>query len=149
MAATIPLWALGRHVTSILLVPQQVNTSTGGLTDTTPTRQFFGHLENIELNTQFALENISSMDRAYENMVPIEQGASLTLTEIEKSAGTNLAAAAAFQATYWKYTLARGAQTFVGYGVLESYQLTGAKARVNAQFVLRPIDTGTEVMTYG
>jgi hypothetical protein len=146
--ATIPLWALGKHVTSILLTPQTVNATTGVLSDTTPTRQFFGHLDEITVDGAFTMENISSMDRPYENNVPIEFGGRINFHEFEKSAGTNLAAAAAFSASYWKYTIVRGAQSFVGWGVLEKYEMTANKQRVMANLSLAPIDTGTDVMTY-
>ena len=146
--ATIPLWAIGKHVTSVLLTPQTVNTTTGALSDTTPTREFFGHLQEIELTTGFTFENISAMDRPYENNVPVEQATGIRITELEKSAGTNLAAAAAFGATYWKYVLTRGAQSFTSYGVIGEYKTMGTKPKVTASLELRNIDVGTAFPTY-
>jgi hypothetical protein len=149
---SIPQWAIGKHITSVLFVPQTVSTTDGSLSDTTPTRQFFGHLENIEEDVSFEMENISAMDRPYKNMVPIEQGATVRLTEFESpisnSSLNNLAAAAAFGATYFKYTLVRGVNSFVGYGVLESYKMSASKASVKAQFALAPIDVGTASIVY-
>ena len=147
---TIPLWAIGKHITSLLLVPQSVNTTTGALTDTTPTRQFYAHLQEVEIDVGFTHENISAMDRPYENNVPVEQFNHIRFTELEKYAGTNLAAAAAFGATYWEYTLTRGAQSFIGYGVLGNYKMTGTKQRVTGSLELRAVDVGsTDSITYG
>lgn len=148
MAEAIPLWCIGKNITSVLFTPQSVNTATGGLTDTTPTAQFFGHLQDVEIESSFTFENLSAMDRDKMNEVPIEQGTILRLTEFEKSAGTNLAALAAFSNKYFKYSMVRGAQTFTGFGVLGSYRMTGTKPRVMAQIELRPIDTGSPNPTY-
>lgn len=148
---TIPLWAIGKHITSILLTPQSVNTTTGALTDTTPTAQFFGTLQDIDVADEFETENLSAMDRPYKNLVPIESGQTLKLTEYEKSAGTSLAASVAFggAGSYWKYTVTRGVNSFVGYGVLIRYNMSGTKPKVMAQLELGPIDPGSTVaLTY-
>jgi len=146
MAATIPLWAIGKHITSVLLTPQTVNSTTGALSDTTPTAQFFGHTRSINLVVRYNHEELSAQNRPYDNMVPISQGTRLRLQEMEKSnANSNLAAAQAFGATYWKYTLIRGGNTFVGFGVLGQYEMDSpGKGGVNATFELEPIDVGTD-----
>lgn len=149
MSVILPVWAIGSNITSVLLTPQLVNATTGALTDTTPTIQFFANLQDIQLEAAVTMENISAMDRPYENNVPIEQKASVGLTEIEKYAGTNLAAAAAFGAKYWKYVITRGAQSFTGYGVFAGYTMDGTKQKVTAQFKLDAIDVNTAPLIYG
>jgi hypothetical protein len=150
MAATIPLWAIGVHITNITLTAQAVNTTTGALTDTTPAANFYGHTQEISIDSAFELENISAQNRPYKNMVPIEQGTTLKLVELEKSAGSNLAAAMAFGASIFKYVLARGGQTFTGYGRLGGYGMNSSgKGSIKASFSLEPIDVGTDApITY-
>lgn len=148
--AAIPPWAIGRHITSVLFTPQSVNTTDGTLTDTTPTRQFFGVLQDVDLEMSVEVENISAMDRPYKNMVPIEQISTIKLTELEKYGGTCLAAVMATTSSYWKYVLTRGAQSFTGYGVLTNYHMSATKPKVTAQLELQPIDPGgTLQLVYG
>lgn len=144
----IPLWAIGRHMSNVLFTPQTVNTTTGALTDTTPTRQFFANLQSVEVDNTVTFENLSAMDRPVENNVPIEGAQVIRLEEFEKSAGTNLAAAVAFGATYWKYVLTRGAQAFTGYSTFGSYRMNATKPRIMASLEMRQIDVGTSAASF-
>ncbi len=149
--AAIPIWAIGKHITKVLFVPQVVATSDGTLTDTTPTTNFFGTLQDIDVEDMFETENLSAMDRPQKNLVPIEAGQTIKLTEYEKSAGTCLAAAMAFGGlgSYWKYTITRGVNSFVGYGLLTRYAMSGTKPKVLASIEFGPIDPGgTLALTY-
>lgn len=146
--ATIPLWAIGKHITTCTLTPQTVNTTSGALSDGTPGIAFYGNLQDVEVESSFTTENISSMDRPFENNVPIESATMLRLTELEKSAGSNLAASAGYGASYFKFTLTRGPQTFTGYGLIKSYKMVGTKPRVTGQLELVAIDIGSSNPTY-
>lgn len=152
MSASLTPWAIGKHLYQLLLTPQSIST-VGALTNTTPTREFFGHLQEVELDLSYELENISPMDRPVTNMVPIELNSVVRFTELEKYSGTNLAAAAAFGFSYFKYSIIRGAQTFIGFGALQSYKMTGTKNRITAQMELAMIDvnetSGTFYPVYG
>lgn len=151
MAATIPLWAIGKNITALTLTPLSLNTATGVLTATTPVQQFFGHCKSIQLEVDITQENISSMDRPYANMVPIEISHTLKITEHEKSAGSNLAAAAAFTFSLFQYILTRGGQSFTGYARLQGYSMDANKPNVDGVLTLVTIDTGdtTPSLVYG
>lgn len=141
--ADVPLWAIGKHVTSIVLTPQTVNATTGVLTDSTPVASLFGHLKNIELDSHVTSENISAMNSTAENQVPLEYGTTIRMEELEKSAGTNLLASQVFTAasigTYVKYQITRGGQSWTGYGLVADYKMSASKQGVNGTAEIRPI----------
>lgn len=141
--AVLPFWAVGRHITAFTLTPQTVNATTGALTDTTPVAAMFGHLQDVEVESRNTVENISSMDRQFENNVIIERGTTYRCTELGKSVGTNLLAQGAYGFDYFKVALARGAQTWTGYGVVGNFSMKGNKQRVTESFELMPVDIGS------
>jgi len=154
--ATIPLWAIGKHITAITFTPQSVNTSTGVLTDLTGTsvKQFYGHCAELSLDSQVTTENISAINRTYANNVGTESDTTLKVTEFEKSAGANLAADLAFTlgaSGLVKFVLTRGTQSFTGYGILTDYSLnTSGKGSIKADLTVRQIDTGSDApLVYG
>lgn len=141
--AAIPLWAIGRNVTACTLTPQTVNPTTGVLTDTTPVASFFGHLQSLDIESDVELNNLSSMDRPQKNFVPIEFGTRVRISEFVKSAGPNLAMRAFMTGTYYKYVIARGGQSFTGYGVIASCRMSATKPTIIEELVLEPIDVGS------
>jgi len=147
--ATLPLWAIGKHITAFTLTPQSQNTSTGVLSDTTPVATMYGHMQECEVESRNTLENISAMDRPVENNVIIERGTVYRITELEKSAGTNLLAQAGYGADVFKLVLTRGAQSWTGYAVAGNYRMSAVKARVTGTFQLEPVDIGAANPVYG
>jgi len=150
--ATIPLWALGKHISTISLWLQSVNTTSGVLADIgTAGTSFFGHSSEISLDNTVNMENISTMDRPYAHNVVVETDTTLKITENEKSAGTNLAASLAFTGSYVRYVVTRGAQSFTGYGVLGDYSMNSSgKGNVKGEIQIRQIDIGsTAPLVYG
>lgn len=141
--ATIPLWAIGRHVTAFTLTPTTLSTA-GVITDTTASAvTYYGHLEDIAVDAEVDFEEISSMSARRKHNVAIQAGTGFKCTEIEKSAGSNKAAAfwAAYAGDVCKVLLTRGAQSWTGYCVAGNYNMTGNKRGVKATFQLMPIDT--------
>jgi len=151
MPITIPAWAIGKHITTVLLAPQTLTTVTGTLQITDSTSYaMFGHLRDISLKKSFTMEEISSMDRRPMNYIITQDGHEIDMTEIEKQVGTNLAAAITFgSADYGRFSIVRGAQTWGGYGVFGDYGMSSAKERVDASFSMRPIDvSGASAISY-
>jgi len=149
--AKIPTWAIGKHITAFTLVPQNIGAD-GTLTDaTTNTLVFYGHLQEIEMETSVSFENISAMDRPFENNVPYEVATTYRVTEIDKyTAPGSLSAKAMFELPYsiWKITLTRGANTWTGYCIPGNYRFTGTKPRVTSTFELKMVDAGVANPTY-
>lgn len=140
--ATVPLWATGKHITSIVLTPQTVN-SVGVLADSTPVASLFGHLKEVEVDSHVTSENITPMNSTAENQVPLEYGTTVRLTELDKQVGSNLLADQVFTSsligTYVKYQLTRGGQAWTGYGLVGDYKMSGSKPGVNSTLEIRPI----------
>jgi hypothetical protein len=148
----MPLWAIGKHVSAISIWLQTVNTTTGVLADaSTAGTSFFGHSSEISLDTNVSMENISAMDRPWVHNVVTETDTTLKITELEKSAGTNLAASLAFSGSYVRYVVTRGAQSFTGFGVLGDYSMNSSgKGSVKGDLTIRQIDIGTAApLVYG
>lgn len=148
--ADLPMWAIGKHYTSVILTPLTVNTTSGALTEVTASNvSLFGHLDEINLNITSNVENISPINNDVENNVILETALTYDLTEFEKSVGTNLLASAFFATissvpvVYWKFQLARGAQTFTGYGVMTDYSTKSAgKGSIKGSAKLRTFEPG-------
>lgn len=151
--ATIPLWAVGKHVTAYVITPQSINLTTGVMTDVTGTATFGttsvawatlgsmrGHLEDVEVDQNVQTENIPTMDSMHANEVPIEFSTTYRLTELEKSAGFNkLAQLTNCGYNYYKIALTRGGQTWTGYGLLGNYKMIGNKRGIKASLEFKPV----------
>lgn len=137
--AAIPNWLVGRHVTTLTLTPLSVDTG-GNITEVTASAcAFYGVLNEVNFESRVVTENISPMDSMQENNVVIEYGSTLRLGEIMKRTGSNLGAFLAFNYMYVKYVLARGAQSYTGYGVIGNYSEDLTKQRGNANLEIQPI----------
>lgn len=145
--ATIPGWLTGKGVTAVTITPQTVNNQTGGLTDTTAV-PLVGHLDGVAIRTRVTNEEISPMDAVRENYVPIQTGSSFELTEVLKAIGINLLAPAANASLYQKVVLTRGAQTYLFYGIVESYTETIVRGKSVAVLTVQMIDPGSFNPTY-
>mgnify|MGYP000923102265 FL=1 len=140
----LPLWAIGKHITTFTLTPIIWDLTTGAMTEVTASAYvMYGHLQDVSLEVNTTLENISPMNRPFANNVPVEWDATYRCTEIEKSAGVNKSAAAFMTYSNFKLTLTRGAQTFTGYCTAGSYKMDGNKQRITGSFELRMFDIGT------
>ena len=141
-----PLWAIGKHITAFTLTPITWDPTTGALTEVTASNYvMYGHLQDVSLELNTTLENISPMNRPYANNVPVEWDATYRCTELEKSAGVNKSADAFMKYSNFKITLTRGAQSFTGYAAAGNYKLDGSKQRVTGSFELRMFDIGTHL----
>lgn len=148
--AKIPVWALGRHVTAFTLTPQTV-ASDGTLADATPSYTLYGHLQDVEIETSVTFENISAMDRPFENNVPVEVATIYRCTELEKNSATPSYLAEAMYVApsgIFKITLTRGGKTWTGYGIIANYRMNATKPRVTGTFEIRMIDVGAANPVY-
>jgi len=144
--ATMPPWAIGRDVSSVVATPQSVNASTGAMSDTTPVQTLYGHLDGIEVVSRLTTENLSPMNSLQENQVYIETGTEYRFTEFEKNvtAGSNaggLLANAAYGAfSIYKLVITRSGKTWTGYGLLGEYTSRMQKNRIMGECRFLPID---------
>ena len=91
MASAVPLWLIGKEV-AIQMTPLTINTTTGVVGSTTPVVNFFGILDSSNpLGVQNSVQKveISNSDNPYDNKVIIQQGSSMTITEVLQAAPTN------------------------------------------------------------
>lgn len=149
--ADIPLWAIGKHFSSVVITPQSLNTTTGALSDVTgytTIGSLFGHLDSIEISQEVDSENISSMDSTSKNMVPIEYGTTYRFEEIEKSAGVNkLANMVNSGYNFFKVVVTRGGQSWTGYGTIGNFKSHGTKRRVTASWEFTPLQINAPATT--
>lgn len=147
---TLPIWALGRHISAFVLTPLSWNTSTGVMSEVTGTvsghaisqvGNIIGHLENVDIQQRVTLENMPDSDSVFENQVPVEIGTTYAFTEIEKGVGVNKLAALVNTCgfMYYKIALTRGQQTWTGYGVLSGYNMHSDRRGIKAAFTLAPV----------
>lgn len=140
--ASLQPWAIGKHYTAFTLTPQTYNPTTGALTDTTPVATCYGLLDEVEIESKATLENLSPMDRGFENNVVIEKGSTYRCSVFNIYVGANVLARAAYGADYFKVVVTRGDQTWTGYGTAGNYRESGRKSRSMGSFELQPIDIG-------
>ena len=142
MPVLIPRWAIGKHITTVNLLPQSLSVGASSLQLISATSYaLFGHLREIGIKFNFTMEEISSMDRRPMNYIITQQGHQVDMTEIEKQVGDNLVAKMSFGAyDYVQFSVVRGGQTFSGYGALGDYGMSSNKSSVDATLSIMPID---------
>ena len=144
MAGLMPLWAIGKHITAYTLTPIMWDTTSGSMTEVTASQYvMYGHLQDISLELNNSLENISPMNRPFANNVVTELDATYRFTELEKYNNTNRAAHAFANYSNFKLTLTRGTNTWTGYCVAGSYKMDASKSKVTGTFEARMFDIGT------
>ena len=75
--ATVPLWLLGKHLTSVIITPQVVS-SAGVFSDGTPVT-LTTYMTGIGLQLNPQVEEINALNTVRENEVILSDGASLEL----------------------------------------------------------------------
>jgi hypothetical protein len=84
MASAVPLWLLGKEIT-ITAKLLTIDTTTGAVTTGTAGVNFLGILDAgnpYSVNNEVTKVEISNMDNPYNNKVIIQQGSSMTVTEV-------------------------------------------------------------------
>ena len=143
----IPAFLTGRNVTACTITPQ-TNTN-GTLADTTPVATMFGHVDEITMSGTKTRENIKAMNTTRRNMVPLDVGTTITVTEILKYSGTNLLATAwAGSSEYHKILLTRGAQSWTFYGLYVDYEEQLRPGKSTGTAVFEMVDPATANPAY-
>ena len=130
--AKIPLWLLGRNITTCNIIPCTLDTDGTFLEGTGGT--LIGRLDEITTNFRTTLENISPMDSLNANYVKVEQENTWNLTEImQESNGTagaiNILAQATDGFDYVKIVLARAGNSYTFYGIIGEYNESYRKGK--------------------
>lgn len=145
--ASVPVWLIGKHVTACQIFCGVTVAANGTITDGSGTT-IYGHLADVNIESQNELENISEMAQRRQNFVIIESGTTFVLTELLKSNGTNILASAGYVSDYVKITLTRGGQSFTFYGVIESYSESLVKGSGRGVMRVRMVDSGAANPSY-
>lgn len=90
--ATIPLPARGVDITLVQLTMQNVNPSSGLLSDSTTVAQVTAKLQSLRANFRFATEDFSAITQFEENNIPISHGGDVSITEIHSRVASALPA---------------------------------------------------------
>jgi hypothetical protein len=142
----IPTWLRGNHTSVCSITPQSV-ASDGTLSDGA-TSSLVGSIDGISINTTAELEEISPMTTTRHNNVIIKSGTSLSLTEILKSNGTNILAAASSVADVFRVNITRGPQSWAFYGVRSTYTEDLQKGKSVGVLTLEMVDINSANPTY-
>lgn len=172
MAATIPNWLLGRHVTAVQAWVQTINESTGALDDVaTPTASNFsdlvlttgshasgtivfttGVLDEIRLVGEKTTDNINSVNRQFAHHVPLQSGYTLSVSEVMRSSVAGcLLANIWFGGTsnYIRFTFGRGGNHWEFICIMTGYNETIVRGKNVANATLVSVDNGGGTYTVG
>mgnify|MGYP001608697798 CR=1 FL=1 len=164
----IPLPLRGIDVTLARITLQNVNATTGALTDMAPSiiGTITTKLDGASVRMRGATEEISAITSPYENNVLIQVGYEIVLREILDRVASalpttgpvlaklanlmnNPAGVANAISAYAKIELTRGSNTWTVYGVYQSYdEGPYVKGRNSGEMVLGAIDNGTSSLVY-
>lgn len=151
--ATIPLWLLGRNVSSVVITPQIAdsggvlsNAALGAVTITTT-------VDEIGYSGRRTTQEISALTATRRHNMEIERDDSLVLTQIMRAAaGSNTLAAAwtGGDAPDWALvSVTRGGNTIAFIGLMVRLEETVAKGKSVARLTLAQISTpGTDNPDY-
>lgn len=157
--AAVPIWLVGKDVTSVLVQPQNVDLTTGALTPASGVApsplnglNIFGVLNEISLEETVSSERIEAITSARQNEVVLERGINIVMSEVmrynDAIDGTPRFDNLLIQlwAMRWNTgqtivstTFIRGAMQYLCYGEIQSYRETVRKGKCIAQMSMRHI----------
>jgi hypothetical protein len=170
----LPIWMLGRNVTSVSAVLQTIAadgtladsgtgadtaallTTTGSSTAGPPPTiaHTVGLIDGLELRKTKTTENISAINRNRANHVPVSRRHNLVLTEIlRQGAAQSLLANLWFSTTSLtarvvKLTFARAGNKHTLYGLMTDYTERIVRGKNVGRMTIQPVDSGA-LPTYG
>ena len=147
MPASSYRWLIGKLV-SVTVTGQNVDPTTGALTDSAAVLSFSGQTERAEIRYDPRIEEISDMSADNENDVVLKDRYELTLVEIQRKAGTSLATLIK-NYEFFKIVLVAGAKTWTCYFRRGPGSFAFETGKSLASVTFRMIDTGEENPTYG
>lgn len=140
MANQIPAWLTGAGVTSIVIIPLTVNPD-GSFTDGT-SQSLTGRLDEILLEQENDLVDVTPMDVRQKNEVIVESGTNLVLIEILAAVGGCILSAVGNSSDYVQAGFARGGHSYSGTFVIKSYKETIHKGKSVGVLTLAPCGIG-------
>jgi hypothetical protein len=146
---SIPIWLIGRNVTSVAITPQVANAAGLLSNSTVGQKTITTVVDEINYGGQITTQEISALTASRENPVPIEQDDTLVITEIlRQAAGSNNLAAcwngsdnpdvALFQFT-------RGGNACSFYGLMSDLEYDVEKGKSVVRMTLKIVDTGAGI----
>lgn len=158
---TLPLWLLGKHITSVAATLQTINPTTGVLApsvqagDTaTLVSATVGLIDECQLNKAKVRENINSTVRTRAHWVAISVDDSLVLTEIlRQGQNTGLLASLWFSSTantgrvvYFVFTV--GGNSWSGYLRMTAFNVDYARGKNVARLSLSMVEPNVANVAY-
>jgi hypothetical protein len=158
--ATIPLWLVGRHVTSVTARWQTVSAAGVLGNGTSAVETLTGVVDQIQYSGERTTEMINSLTSIRENEVTIESDDSVILTEIMRNNDAAAAPQYNILAKLWTnvdsadhilFNFTRGGtglsggpggNSYLMYGVMTSYRESIRKGKNVAQLTIQMIDIG-------
>lgn len=146
----IPLWQLGRHLTSVVITGQNVGTS-GALTDSTSSATLTAKINGLDEALTPTKQEINALNTTRENNVVVSDGFSFNLNILKVNDGTdpNPLRTLITNFDYFKLVFVQGtggsAKTTTAYSsrnaMNASFQGRGSQI---ATLALDSVDTGTD-----
>lgn len=142
--ATIPLYEIGVHTSSISVWAHTANATTGVLEPVGSALSLLATVESARVAKRNRLVNLSPMSHVHENNVKVEEGTTFTFTGLmTRPAGTNNARATIFLGDYCRCQWVEAASTWDFYGIIESYEQETNKERASYTLTVRHVDITT------
>lgn len=171
--SAIPLWLLGRHVTSVVAALQEASNTDGTLqnlkvgtpvaTDTATLvggSPAVGLIDECEIRKSKVSENINSVVRTQAHHVAISEDDSIILTEILRQGSSTCLLAnlwfstttptAGYQTTrIVSFTFTRGGNKWTGFLKMTDYAESFSRGKNVGRMTLQMVDPGAANIAYG
>lgn len=140
--AKITVFARGRDVTNLTIVPQ--NVAADGTLSPQSTSVLTGLLDNVTIDTNPEQVEISALDAVRQQMYILKEANSVTLTEILQAGGSSPNVLRAFANNYdvGQFTATQGGKTWAFYGRRGQYTEQWDKGRLTGRLTLTMLDSG-------
>jgi hypothetical protein len=150
--ATIPLWLIGRNVTSVVITPL-VADSAGLLSAAALGAQTVTAIvDEIQYSGATTTQEISALTSRRRNEVPLERDDQLVFTEICRSAAGSVIAAAIWTAAdlpdWALFQATRGGNSVAFYGLATRYEEDVQKGKSVARITLRIVNAAVTNPAY-
>jgi hypothetical protein len=136
--ATITRWVLGKDTTSLTI--EAVTVANDGSLTFASAVNLFGLLQQVRILQRSNEENISPMDRPFENNVDVELATDMEVTELMRYTAGRLLRALAQATRYVRVTVTHAGQVMTYYGKFSTNDETLAKGANTGTAMLKMVD---------
>jgi hypothetical protein len=147
----IPLWLVGRHLTSCVFTPLKTDASGNLVTSSVGARTITTVIKEIRYAGRITTRDIRAVNASRKNPMPIEWADAVSFAVLQRaSAGSNDLAACwvgSDSPDYGLFVFIWGSNQVSYYGMMDGYEEEGNKDECPARLRLVLIDTSGPVLT--